>query len=323
MNEYFAPMEGITGYIYRNAFQKYGWKMEKYFSPFLAPKTNTKKCFNHREYEDIRPDHNEGLHLVPQILTNRAGDFLKLAEALEDLGYQEINLNLGCPSPTVVTKKKGAGFLGEPEKLREFLEEIFRGTSLDISVKTRIGLEDPEEFTKLLEIYNQYPLKELIIHPRIQKDFYKNTPRMEAFSYGLEHSRAKVCYNGNLFTKEDYQTFCGFYPACTHVMLGRGLLANPGLLQEVHNKTPMDRETFSCFHREIYENYQEVSCGERNVLFKMKELWFYFREMFPEGKKQIKRIKKAETLRKYEEAVNDLFQNVPLYYESQMTGKES
>lgn len=106
-------------------------------------------------------------------------------------------------------------------------------------------------------------------------------------------------------------------------MLGRGLLANPGLLQEVHNKTPMDGETFSCFHREIYENYQEVSCGERNVLFKMKELWFYFREMFPEGKKQIKRIKKAETLRKYEEAVNDLFQNVPLYYESQMTGKES
>ena len=173
MKYYFAPMEGITGYIYRNVHHRFFPGMDKYFSPFISP--GTKKTMTPKELRDILPENNQDYTLIPQILTNRSGDFLRLCRDLKEYGYKEVNLNLGCPSGTVVAKKKGAGFLEYPNELDRFLEEIFAGTDLKISIKTRIGKDDPEEFEKLLEIYNKYPLEELIIHPRVQTDYYKNS----------------------------------------------------------------------------------------------------------------------------------------------------
>ena len=165
---------------------------------------------------------------VPQILTNSAEDFIKTAERLQEYGYEEVNLNLGCPSKTVVSKGRGSGFLAEPDRLNAFLEEIFNETPIRISVKTRIGKESPEEWIRLLEIYNQYPMEELIIHPRIQTDFYKNTPNLEMFEYAVKNSKNPLCYNGDICTKEEYETICNRFPEVPSVMIGRGILKNPG-----------------------------------------------------------------------------------------------
>ena len=179
MNIYLAPLEGITGWIYRGAVQKCFGGFDKYFIPFIKP--NQMGRFSAREKKDILPEHNKGMHAVPQILTNCAEDFVQTAKKLEQYGYKEINLNVGCPSKTVVTKGRGAGFLAFPERLDLFLEEVFQNCPIDISVKTRIGTESGEEFPKLMDIYNKYPIKELIIHPRTQKDFYKNNCDSDAY----------------------------------------------------------------------------------------------------------------------------------------------
>jgi tRNA-dihydrouridine synthase len=182
MNFYFAPMEGLTGYIYRNAHNTFfNSKINKYFAPFIQ--ANQSESFKARELNDLLPEHNEGISVVPQILTNRAKDFIHTSKKLKALGYKEINLNLGCPSKTVVTKNRGSGFLEKTKELDEFLEEIFTSFISEISIKTRIGIENEEEFYELLDIYNKYPIKELIIHPRLQQDFYQNKPNLAIFEY--------------------------------------------------------------------------------------------------------------------------------------------
>ena len=211
MNFYFAPLESITGYIYRNIYEKHFGGIDKYFSPFIS--TNQHYGMQNKEKRDVAPENNQGYYLVPQIMSNKADQFADMAKKLQDLGYKEINLNLGCPSKTVVTKKKGSGFLGYPDELEQFLTEFFElCPDMDVSVKTRIGMENPEEFERLLEIYNQFPLSELIVHPRLQTDYYKNHPNMEVFAKCVEKAKAPLCYNGDLYTVEDLKNFEKTYP---------------------------------------------------------------------------------------------------------------
>lgn len=166
----FAPLEGITGYIYRNAHHACFPSMDRYYTPFITPKKG--KSFTTREWNDIAAEHNQNIAVVPQILTNQAEGFCKVAGMLKEQGYEEVNLNLGCPSATVTAKKKGAGFLADPDALDAFLEEIFAHSPLKISIKTRIGVENPDEFERLLDIFSQYPIQKLIVHPRVLKEFY-------------------------------------------------------------------------------------------------------------------------------------------------------
>lgn len=205
--------------------------MDKYFTPFLSP--HTKRGFNAKELAEILPENNKGMRLVPQILTNRAEDFLGTAEKLTYYGYGEINLNLGCPSKTVVSKGRGSGFLADPEGLDRFLDEIYSKAKVKISIKTRIGKDDPEEFLGLLKIYNRYPAEELIIHPRIQTDFYKNKPNLEMFEEAVRTSRIDLCYNGDICSKEDAGMIQNRFPSVDTCMIGRGIIENPGLLSEI------------------------------------------------------------------------------------------
>lgn len=305
MRYYLAPLEGITTYIYRNAYHRYFAAMDKYFTPFLVP--HTKKGFSAREREEILPEHNEGLYLVPQIMSNDAEGFLQTVKKLEGFGYREVNLNLGCPSKTVVSKHRGSGFLGKPEELDRFLDRIYSGAGVEISVKTRIGKDSPEEFRRLLEIYNQYPVKELIIHPRIQQDFYKNTPNLPVFQEAVEKSRNPLCYNGDIFKASDFDKIKERFPDVPAVMMGRGIIGNPGLLEEVRGMGKAGRDRLLAFHDQILEDYRGLEFGDKNVLFKMKEIWCYLGGLFPEGEKGLKRVKKAEKMKDYQEAVNGLF----------------
>lgn len=303
MNLYFAPMEGLTGYVYRNAHRACFGGVDKYFTPFLSPNQNHK--FTAKEEKDVLPEHNQGIPLVPQILTNRAEDFIWAAGEMKARGYREVNLNLGCPSGTVVSKYKGAGFLARQEALNRFLDQIFQEVDLEISVKTRIGIAAPEEFPELMEIFNRYPIRELTVHPRLRTDFYKNTPDWESFGYAVKESRAPLCYNGDVFTAEAFRSAAARFPSVGSVMLGRGLLANPALAERIRGveEAPMTSYRLAAFHQALYEGYCLAIPEERNVLFKMKEMWTYLICMFPEADRYGKKIKKAKSAGEYEAAV--------------------
>ncbi len=333
MKFYLAPLEGITGYIYRNALHDYyGMGINKYFMPFLAP--HTKRSFNAREKNDLLPDHNAGMYAVPQILTNSAEDFLRIEKDLLAFGYQELNINLGCPSGTVVAKGRGAGFLLEPGKLDQFLEEVFSKTNAKISLKTRIGMDEPEEFYRLLEIYNKYPLEELIIHPRVREELYRGKPHYEIFRYAMEHSKNPLCYNGDIVSTQSYVNLLADWKEesdqdrkkVTSIMLGRGVLKDPALIEklavfaadgacgteaeetdteETDGKT--DRKKLLAFHDRLLSDYEAELSGDKNVLFKMKELWAYLIFQFPGKEKEAKAIRKAQRLSEYRAAVRSVF----------------
>lgn len=305
MKIYLAPLEGITGWIFRSAVHECFGGFDKYFVPFIRP--NQMGHLSAREKKDILPEHNTGMRTVPQILTNRADDFLRTAEKLKDFGYEEVNLNLGCPSKTVVTKGRGAGFLADPVGLDRFLGEIFEKSPVRISLKTRLGMEDASEFMALMNIYNKYPAEELIIHPRVQKDFYKNTPDLQAFARAADISRIPVCYNGDIFSVEDYERFTERFPGTDRVMTGRGVLKDPSLARKLRGGRGADKEELRRFHDILYAGYCEEMSGDRTILYKMKELWTYLAPLFSDSKKYAKKIKKAEKCIVYEQIIEDFF----------------
>ncbi|HJB01726.1 MAG TPA: tRNA-dihydrouridine synthase family protein [Candidatus Mediterraneibacter merdavium] len=310
MRLYLAPLEGITGWIYRSAVYECFGGFDKYFVPFIRP--NQMGHFSAREKKDILPAHNAGMRTVPQILTNQAEDFLRTAAKLKEYGYEEVNLNLGCPSKTVVTKRRGAGFLAEPERLEVFLDEIFGKCPIRISVKTRLGMEEPGEFTRLLKLYNKYPMEELIIHPRVQKDFYKNTPRLEMFEIALEESRNPLCYNGDINSVSDADRLQERFPQTDAIMMGRGVLTDPSLARQIKGGRRADKEELRRFHDLLYSGYCEEMSGDRTILYKMKELWFYLADIFADSKKYAKKIKKAEKCAVYEKIVEEMFRECEL-----------
>lgn len=320
---YMAPMEGVTGFIYRNTFARFFGGIDKYYTPFISPGEH--RNFKSRELKDVLPDNNAGLNVAVQMLTNNAEHFIVTARKMMDFGYREVNLNLGCPSGTVVAKGKGSGFLSFPEKLDTFLDEIYSGladTGLDISVKTRIGRYEQDEFYELLDIYNKYPISELIIHPRVQKDMYKNTPRMEIFDYAVEHSKNPLVYNGDICTVEDYERFAGHYlknaenvpdepksdkernnkesdkesAKITAVMLGRGLISNPGLAVQIVSGGCPDRSTLKDFFDALVWAYRAEIPDEKNVVFKIKENLFYLVNLFEDKEEYWKKIRKSDNL---------------------------
>lgn len=311
MKLYFAPMEGITGYVYRNAFENKFGHIDKYFTPFLTPNQNT--YLNRKEKKDVLPEINRVRHLTPQIMTNNPEHFIGIQRELRGLGYQEVNLNLGCPAATVVTKKKGAGFLAYHEELDNFLYQIFEKNEGRISVKTRLGMNQPEEIFRLMEIYNRYPLTELIIHPRVREDYYQNHIHFTAFGKALEMSGNPVVYNGDIFSLEDYTRIVDTFPKIDGVMLGRGLLKNPNLVYDIcgydsqKNDEGTDKQRIWEFMNEILQGYYAYMKDERNVLFRMKELWLYLKEYFDDGEYYWKKLNKAKSFKEYYAVVDKIF----------------
>ena len=311
MRIYQAPLEGITGHVFRSAFYECFDNVDKYFIPFIKP--NQHGHLSSKERQDVLPENNKGMYAVPQILTNSVEDFVRTVRKLEKYGYREVNLNLGCPSKTVITKGRGSGFLAYPEELDRFLDAVFQQAGdTEISVKTRIGKDSPEEFLHLLEIYNQYPIKELIIHPRVQKDFYKNKPNLDIYRIACSESKNPLCYNGDIFSVTDYEKFMREYPDTDTIMLGRGLLMNPGLARSIRQGIPTDKQTLREFHNRLYEGYQRVLSGDKTILFKMKELWGFLAPAFSNYEKYAKKIKKAEKLKVYDSVVDALFEEQDL-----------
>lgn len=305
MNFSFAPMEGVTSYIVRQVHARMFPGAVRYYSPFIAPDGSGKyKASNQR---DILPENNEGLDLVPQVLCSRPEPFLAVARELATMGYGEVNLNAGCPSGTVVPKHKGAGMLSDLRALDDFLAEVFSHCPIRVSIKTRMGLESTEEFPAILEIYNKYPLCELIIHARDRKGMYKSTPDIPGFADAFHASRAPVCYNGNIFSPAQLAAVKQAVPGLDRVMVGRGAAADPALFRQLTGGPALESAELKEYLSRLLAAFQEEGLSEHHILARLKELWYYTSHMFPGGESWIKRINKARSLTEYQAAAEALF----------------
>lgn len=310
MKFYFAPLDGVTGFIYRNAFAEFFGGPDKYFAPFISPCHNPR--LKGKEIKDLLPENNHSeIYLVPQIMANNPEYFIKGAKQLAEMGYQEINLNAGCPSGTVVSKGRGAGFLKDTYLMDKFFDEIFSKLDMKISVKTRIGLMDAGEFEEILDVYNKYPFEEVIVHPRTRVQLYQGTPDMSAFQHAYENSKNSLCYNGNIFTVEDYKNISSQY-CLDSIMLGRGLLRNPNLINEIKDNEVklLSKEVIRQFHDKIYKDFKEEMSSDKHLLNKMIEMWNYLSFLSKDQHKCAKIIRKAQNVYKYECGVDKIFEEL-------------
>ena len=305
MRYYFAPMEGLTDSIYRRLHHKYFGGIDCYYMPFLSPTIH--RTLTHKEDRELPLADSVDFCAIPQILTKIPEDFLWAAQVCADRGYTEVNLNVGCPSGTVVSKGKGSGMLRSPTELDAFLEAIFKDSPLPISVKTRLGLENPEDFSSLLEVFNRYSIKELTVHPRVRKDFYKEPVREEWFRYAYENSKNPLCYNGNIMAKKQADAVSAQYSGVDAVMIGRALIADPGML--CGGTTAEALEGFLC---ELTEEYIREFGSARNAMFRLKENWGFLRHRFENSEKLWKQLRKTTDIHEYNAITAQILHTLPL-----------
>lgn len=301
----FAPMEGITGAAFRRVHHKYFCGVDRYYTPFLSP--TKEHVFTPREQREFYPEQNKGIPVVPQILTKVPEDFLWAAEQLHQMGYEEVNLNLGCPSGTVTAKGKGCGMLSDVQSLDRFLEAIFEKAPCPISVKTRLGMEQPEEFEAILAVYHKYPIHELIIHPRVRKDLYRHPVRHEAFEKAAAVCKVPLSFNGGIVTARDVLDIQEKYPKLRAIMTGQGMVSDPFLAEKLHGGRT-EKKRLRSFHDELLDTYEEQFGSRNNAVKRMKELWFYLSRLFEESERPCRNILKAKTSADYDSAVATMFE---------------
>ncbi len=340
MKYYMAPMEGVTGYQYRMTYHQFYQDADRYFTPFLVGKK-----LSAREKSEVSLTNNAGMNLIPQILTNRADEFVYVANHLKwDYGYEEVNLNLGCPSGTVASKNRGSGFLRVLDELEEFLDYIYANAETKISIKTRIGVEDASNWPEILDLYLKYPMSELIVHPRTQKQGYGGAPDLEAFALAVEKLAAKeqssgvhipLIYNGNVNSVADRDLVADKFPTIDGMMCARGMIADPGLIPRLM-RTPIAKptevllsdlrkkerdglakywtdeevETFRSFMNAVFQTYKKDNLSEKNMLFKVKELWSYWYKNFGNADQVLREVQKSTGALEYGAAVNNAFRTL-------------
>ena len=322
----FAPLEGLTTRVYRDVWRRHYTGVSFFYTPFLAAAQT--HHFQTRELREIEPYQED---VIPQLLGNHAEDLLWALHTLRDRGYSRVDLNLGCPYPTVFAKGKGSGLLADLPRLAALLDQIFEDPDLpEISVKTRIGIRDPQEVREITRVLAGYPLAQVTIHPRVREQFYEGQPDMEAFQVMKDGLNCPVCYNGDLKTPEAVRDFAGRYPDVKQVMIGRGLLADPMLAEKLAGPEPEaemtgaergtavppeagertvpaeEKHRLTAFLDDLKAAYLVTFSGDRSTLFKLKEMWGYLGTRFPEYRRELLDIKKAKKLSEYEMAVQKI-----------------
>ena len=305
MHYYFAPMEGLTDSIYRRLHHKYFPGVDVYYMPFLSPTIH--RQLTHKEDRELPKADSVPFAAVPQVLTKVSEDFLWAAQVCLDRGYEEVNLNVGCPSGTVVSKGKGSGMLRDAAALDRFLEEIFSRSPLPVSVKTRLGLERAEEFYPLLEVFNRYPIKELTIHPRVRKQFYDGSVDMALFRFAAENSRNPLCYNGDIRKLSQAEAIAREFPGVGSIMIGRGLIADPGMLSG-----DTDVSALKAFMDELMAVYTVEFGGSRNAIFRLKENWGFLHDRFEGCDRLWKRLRKCTDPVEFKAITDEIFATLPL-----------
>lgn len=305
MLHYFAPMEGLTDSVYRRFHHACFPGLDRYYMPFFSPTQH--RALTNREKRELPPAQSVPFTAIPQLLTRIPADFLWMSQQCADLGYSEVNLNLGCPSGTVVSKGKGSGMLADPDGLDRFLDTIFSGTPIAVSIKTRLGMENADEFPRLLDIFNRYPISELILHPRVRRSFYSGHVDLQLFSYCASNSHSPVCFNGDLHTINDAEEIARQFPQIHSVMLGRGLIGNPGMFSPGGTTTALLEMLFN----QLLDEYIALFGGSRNAMFRLKEHWSYLIDHFPGSESLYRRLRKTTDIGEYRSITREIFQTLP------------
>ena len=308
MNYYVAPMEGLTDRVWRQAHQKwFGWAgaPAKYYAPFLSPPEN--RVLIKKKMAELAPEANPGAPVVPQLLAKDGALAAWMVGQLRQLGYTEVNLNFGCPSGTVTAKGKGSGMLRDLGKLDAFLAALFAEAEGPLTVKTRLGVESPEEFAAVLEIYNRYPIAELIIHPRVMRQQYRGIADREAFAKALPECRMPVCYNGDLTTVEQLRAFEADFPTVQSLMVGRGIIADPALFRQALGGPAATKEELRGYLDDLYHGYTALFGSAGCAISRMKGHWFYLIHRFEGSERLEKQLRKLREPWEYETVVNQIF----------------
>lgn len=311
MKLYLAPLQGVTDWVFRDAYYSCIGKFDKAFSPFI--RIDNGKYTRPNQCNDIKPEYNKHQKPIPQFLGNNADDF-KIFEALcIQQGYSEVNINFGCPYPMVTNKQFGAGILSQPKLVSDFLDKTFSNTKLTISIKCRLGQENSSEFEKLTPIFNNYPIHEIIIHPRVATQMYTGNVELNSFAKYAQQLTAPVCYNGDILHTSDIQKIQEVSPNTTRFMIGRGILQNPFILSEIQGKEYTHEEKthkLQNFHASLIELCGTKYSGDKSVLKRFTEMWTYHKDAFEGGQKLFKKVKKCQTLAKYEQVIFSEMKNI-------------
>jgi len=306
-----SPLQGFTDYKFRNAFNKYFGGIDTFYAPYI--RLNGKLAIKKAYERDLLAENNQGLEVIPQIITNNANEFLFVADFVKQLGYKELNWNLGCPYPMVTKRGMGSGLICEFEKIENILTEVYEKSDITVSMKMRMGYENNTEILNVLPILEKFPLKNIAIHARIGKQLYKGGVDLDAFERCLENTSHKLYYNGDITSVATFNEMQLRFPTIDHWMIGRGLIADPFLPGMIKNNTqtyPSNKiEIFRAFHTTIFDEYEKSLSGPSHILLKMTSYWEYFSGLFSNPHKVYKKIKKSKSLKAYHMAVNEILSN--------------
>ncbi len=306
-----SPLQGFTDFRFRNAFNHYFGGIDTFYAPYI--RFNNKLIIKNSYQIDLQLENNTELEVIPQIMTNDADEFLFVVDYIQELGYKELNWNLGCPYPMVTKRGMGSGLICDPEKINHILDRVHKETDIIVSMKMRMGYEHAEEILDAFPVLDSYPLKSIAIHARIGKQLYKGGVNLDAFQRCIESTKHKLYYNGDITSVAKLKEMQTRFPSIDHFMMGRGLIADPFLPSMIKNDTteyPKNRwEIFSEFHNTIYQQYDAALSGPTPIKMKMQGFWEFFAQSFSNPQKTFKKIKKANNPRAYQQAVAEILKN--------------
>jgi tRNA-dihydrouridine synthase B len=306
-----SPLQGFTDFRFRNAFNKYFGGIDTFYAPYI--RLDGKMVIKSSYQRDLLPENNTTLEVIPQVMTNDADEFLFVIKYIRELGYKELNWNLGCPYPMVTKQGMGSGLICNPQKINHILNRAHNETDVIVSMKMRMGYENPDEILEVFPILDKYPLKNIAIHARIGKQLYKGPVNLEAFQRCVNNTKHKLYYNGDITTVAKFKDMQNRFPSIDYFMIGRGLIADPFLPSMIKNNTseyPANRwKIFSEFHDTIYHEYDAALSGPTPIKMKMLGFWEYFSQSFSNPQKTYKKIKKVSNPRAYTQAVAEILNN--------------
>jgi tRNA-dihydrouridine synthase B len=305
-----SPLQGFTDYRFRNALNRHFGGIDTYYSPYI--RLNGKRDIKPAYERDILAVNNKNLQVIPQIMTNDADEFLFVSKYVQSLGYTELNWNLGCPYPMVTKRCMGSGLIADAKRIDGILEKVHAESDIVVSMKMRMGYENPTEILDVFPLLEKYPIKNIAIHARIGKQLYKGGVDLDSFERCLENTGHKIYYNGDITSLDSFHELVDRFPSIDHWMIGRGLISDPFLPSKIKNQTsdlPINKhEIFRAFHNELYQEFSSALSGSTNVLLKMYSYWEYFSNLFEDIRKPLKKIKKSRTIEQYLEAVEEILE---------------
>jgi tRNA-dihydrouridine synthase len=303
-----SPLQGFTDFRFRNAFNNIFGGIDTFYAPYI--RLNGNLAIKASYERDLLPENNVGLELIPQIITNDAEEFLFVAKYVQQLGYKELNWNLGCPYPMVTKCGMGSGLINDPERIDNILKKVQAESDIIVSMKMRLGYENTEEILQVLPILEKYPIKNVAIHARIGKQLYKGGVHLDAFQECINQTKLKLYYNGDITSVAKFHEMQERFPSIDHWMIGRGLISDlflPSMIKSNTTQYPKNKlELFKEFHDTLFQNYSESLSGSSHLLLKMYHLWEYFSVLFSNPRKALKKIKKAGSIKNYQAAVNEI-----------------